>query len=295
MNGLKYIRTRCNLSLNDLADIIGVTRQALSSWENERKEIPPRRKKELSDFFGVDKEFFGEISEAEKNALLEKALFRYDENGKETYRYKPNETSDFLQVCFFPDNEESFDEQYVQAQNERKKLLSKISDIVNWTDTAGSIQSQIACIQRGCTVYGITTQLMEKMKGQATFLKMPFFYELLSVWEAMLLAHDLLDESDVTYLDRTQEYYCATDGEWTIKLAAEMREHWKQEYDFHNKHYEELRSKIRSEQNKAPKEKTKLDDTIREIEERNRCSTSEKLENGEILGVTSVVKKDEIL
>ena len=29
MNGLRYIRTRCNLSLNELAEFIGVTRQAL--------------------------------------------------------------------------------------------------------------------------------------------------------------------------------------------------------------------------------------------------------------------------
>ena len=29
MNGLRYIRTRCNLSLSELAEFIGVTRQAL--------------------------------------------------------------------------------------------------------------------------------------------------------------------------------------------------------------------------------------------------------------------------
>ena len=43
MNGLKYIRTRCNLSLNELADAIGVTRQALSSWEVGKKPIPSQR------------------------------------------------------------------------------------------------------------------------------------------------------------------------------------------------------------------------------------------------------------
>lgn len=39
MNGLKYIRTRCNLSLNELADILGVSRQALSMWETEKRRF----------------------------------------------------------------------------------------------------------------------------------------------------------------------------------------------------------------------------------------------------------------
>lgn len=75
MNGLKYIRIRCNLSLSELAEMIGVTRQALSSWKNERKEIPPRRKKELSDFFGIDEAYFGEILQEEKKRLIEKAIW----------------------------------------------------------------------------------------------------------------------------------------------------------------------------------------------------------------------------
>lgn len=37
MNGLKYIQTRCNISLNELAETIGVTRQSLSSWECNKK------------------------------------------------------------------------------------------------------------------------------------------------------------------------------------------------------------------------------------------------------------------
>ena len=78
MNGLKYIRTRCNISLSELAEIIGVTRQALNSWENGKKDIPEQRREQLASFFGVEKEYFGEISEEKKKYLLEKAMFRYD-------------------------------------------------------------------------------------------------------------------------------------------------------------------------------------------------------------------------
>lgn len=75
MNGLKYIRTRCNLSLNALADTMGITRQALSMWETGKKEIPEQRKEQLAQFFGIDKAYFGEITEAEKKELLERQCF----------------------------------------------------------------------------------------------------------------------------------------------------------------------------------------------------------------------------
>ena len=39
MNGLRFIRTQCNLSLNDIATVLGVSRQMVSSWENGKKEI----------------------------------------------------------------------------------------------------------------------------------------------------------------------------------------------------------------------------------------------------------------
>ena len=54
MNGLRFIRTRCNLSLSELANKLGITRQALSSWENGYKEIPNQRKEQLVNFFGID-------------------------------------------------------------------------------------------------------------------------------------------------------------------------------------------------------------------------------------------------
>ena len=39
MNGLTYIRTRCNISQSELADILQVSKQAISMWENGKKEI----------------------------------------------------------------------------------------------------------------------------------------------------------------------------------------------------------------------------------------------------------------
>ncbi len=37
MNGLKFIRTQCNLSLNNVAQALNVSRQIISAWENGKK------------------------------------------------------------------------------------------------------------------------------------------------------------------------------------------------------------------------------------------------------------------
>lgn len=63
MNGLSFIRRRCNLSQGQLAQMLGVTRQAINLWENRREPLPEARLRQLSDFFGLEPELFSEISE----------------------------------------------------------------------------------------------------------------------------------------------------------------------------------------------------------------------------------------
>ena len=68
MNGLTYIRKRCGISIIELANAINVSRQAVSSWENGRRPLPEARAQQLSDFFGIGKEYFGKIDEKQKEA-----------------------------------------------------------------------------------------------------------------------------------------------------------------------------------------------------------------------------------
>ena len=39
INGLKYLRTRCNYSQHELAEILDVTDAMISKWENDNKVI----------------------------------------------------------------------------------------------------------------------------------------------------------------------------------------------------------------------------------------------------------------
>ena len=76
MNGLKFIRTRCNISLNELADILDVSRQQVSAWENGVEPISQKRLNQLSKYFGVDEKYFLDISEDDKEFIVSKALYR---------------------------------------------------------------------------------------------------------------------------------------------------------------------------------------------------------------------------
>ncbi|MGN8631501.1 helix-turn-helix domain-containing protein [Blautia sp. HCP3S3_G3] len=63
MNGLRFIRTQCNISLSSLAMALGVSRQMVSAWENDKKELPQKRVEQLSQYFGLEEKYFGEIDD----------------------------------------------------------------------------------------------------------------------------------------------------------------------------------------------------------------------------------------
>ena len=81
MNGLKFIRTQCNLSLNNVAQVLKVSRQIVSAWENGKKDIPEERKIQLSNYFGIDAQYFDEIDEIQKNEILETSMYRWNNDG----------------------------------------------------------------------------------------------------------------------------------------------------------------------------------------------------------------------
>lgn len=72
MNGLKYIRTKCNYSQRALAEVMGVSRQAINMWENSKKLPSKERKEDLCNIFGIDNsDYFGEITDEQHQKLKE--------------------------------------------------------------------------------------------------------------------------------------------------------------------------------------------------------------------------------
>jgi transcriptional regulator with XRE-family HTH domain len=54
MIGLEYFRRRNNMSITDLGNQIGVSRQIVSKWEKKEKSIPTDRVREFAKLFQVN-------------------------------------------------------------------------------------------------------------------------------------------------------------------------------------------------------------------------------------------------
>ena len=69
MNGLKYIRSQIiNMTMDELAAKLNVSKQAVYTWESGRKSIPKARLKQLSELSGIPSKYFllEEVSERDK-------------------------------------------------------------------------------------------------------------------------------------------------------------------------------------------------------------------------------------
>ena len=199
MNGLRWLRIRCNLSTSELADQLGVTRQAVCSWESGKKAIPEKRKNQMAAFFGIDRTYFDEIDEEKRNELIQKAMYFYQKDGKEIYLYRPNKTPkshDETVTYFQKDREKSLDEEYLLAKKRKQQTIQEIEEQIEDKKETDCLLTKISHLHRGCDVYEITSKLFKKMKKEKAFLKIPYFCELMNVWKAMLLAYELLDEKD---------------------------------------------------------------------------------------------------
>lgn len=229
MNGLTYIRKRCNISLNELADILGISRQAISSWENGRKKIPPERKEQLAQFFGIDKKYFDEISNEDKIELLKKGMYRWGGLEKESYLFRGSSAdipeSNKSALWFPKDSSTSLDEDYLSANNKKSVLINKISDSIEGpTKGKRAILDSIASINRWCAVYGGAYELFEGMNSQKVLLKIPYLKVVLSTIQAAMnsllgqsnsyLLENMLDEDENRLIEQLSEIIS---GFWRMK------------------------------------------------------------------------------
>lgn len=250
MNGLKCVRKICNLSAEDVADILGVSRQAVSSWENG-KTIPEDRLKQLSEYFGISEKYFAEIAEDDRKILLNTAMVREDFKGKEAYRYrKEGDVRTWDELCLqygdhvpvdaldllpnwekyaFTDGDISLEDEYLTAKKEKQEILKRIDRIIQ--DTNSPYESlridQTYTIRKGCRRYGLISDLLEHQKqirGQLNYL---FGLEIESVWKAMLLAYGLIDKSELYY--REAHEWSEENGAWIEELSEILKDHWKRE------------------------------------------------------------------
>ncbi len=71
MNSFKYIRTKIlDKTMDELADLLNVSKQSIYMWESGKKKIPEKRLEELSSLTGIPANYFQkELTELDKNVI----------------------------------------------------------------------------------------------------------------------------------------------------------------------------------------------------------------------------------
>ncbi|MCR4651890.1 MAG: helix-turn-helix domain-containing protein [Lachnospiraceae bacterium] len=228
MNGLRFVRRLCNFSLNELSKEIGVSRQAISAWENNKKGISEDRLLQILDFFGIEKEYLGEITEEAKQQILEKAMYRYKDGDREYYKYKPHccDTLENEVVCFLGNNDRTLDDYYAEALKNKKAIIDEARNLISYQE-GGSKESDIISINRGVNIYGAVNAYLREMPDQKVSVRMPYWQELDNILNALLIAHDQADKEEIAdkyqvlSMDPTNDDY-----EWTLELAEILRSRW---------------------------------------------------------------------
>ena len=244
MSGLKIIRIRCNLSLNEIAEILGVSRQAVSSWENGEKTVPPERRKQLSEFFGVDESFFGNVSEEQKMKITEKAMSCHKFNGKDIFKFKPEDGVDDVSkvmMYFNGDISVSLDESYESAKRMKKETVNRIGDFIH-RNKGEHMESEIMRITNYTKIYNVFSDLLDTIDRQKSYLKVPYRFEIIDVLDAMRVAFGLLDEETVKEYHKS-EYFVGQDSEWILELASLIDKHWSGIRDYHIDHIKSFKSR----------------------------------------------------
>lgn len=231
MNGLKYIRMQCNLSLNNVACALDVSRQSVSAWENGKKAIPSERKEQLSNYFGIDKKYFGEIDEIQKKEILETEMYRWKLDGNEFFLFRPDEDSQSYMkgLCTYERKERNtlLSDELKAKKDLQKEMMERIEQQIEGMSWY-TLNDQITSINRGVRYYNCCAKNYKIIYEQPVSHKMSYYYRALEVIDALLLAFggEVEENDDDTALFfEPNDYTYKLDWDFIQKCADMIREH----------------------------------------------------------------------
>ena len=233
MNGLKFIRTQCNLSLNHVARALNVSRQIVSVWESGKKNIPDERKEQLSNYFGINARYFDEIGEIQKNEILGTAMYRWNHGGDDFFLFRPDETSKRLLkgLCTFEQEERKTllsDELKAKKQSQKETIerMNRQIEGEPWYN----LNDQITSINRGVRYYARCAEIYKIIYDQPSGHKMSYYYRALEVVDALVLAFGgkaaERDDETAKYFE-ADDYTYQIDPEFVQKCAEMINDHMK--------------------------------------------------------------------
>lgn len=223
MNGLRFIRTQCNLSLNDIATVLGVSRQMVSSWENGKKEISLERAEQLSEYFGIDKKYFGNIEEDQKEEILKTTMYRWYKQNEEYFLFRPCKESRERQngrsytVRF--ERTESLSDEWKEKKRLQKVVVQQINEQISGSPKY-NLQDQILAVNRGNKYYGYCLDNYKAIFEKSPTQKMCYYYRALEVLKALGMALGIEENSEqMDFPDHVPDVFPADDYTYRIDQA----------------------------------------------------------------------------
>ena len=225
MNGLKYIRTRCNYSQRALAEVLGVSRQAVNMWENSKKIPSKERKDDLCLIFGIDNpEYLGELTAELQQELKELPIYKVPVEGdSERFAFKPIQTKDFRYKCKhltkYIDDQLSLDEKCTLKRLELKTLLDDINSYATEENVKNSLNN-FAAMNRALQIFGRTLDAAKEARKKYPEYVMVYFHTILAILDAVNISFGNVDESDVlnqTIIEESKKWYDYR--EFSVKLS----------------------------------------------------------------------------
>ena len=239
MNGIKYIREKSNITQYWLAERIGVTRQTVTQWEKGVRKPNKEHLKWLCEFYGIEEKWFGELSGAELDILNEMIMYEHFEGDKEYYTFIPridgwNESSF---KCGSVDSMVS--DKYTELRKEEKQFIKDVERYLFEKHSQYCVCDKIVTLKRKMAEINDFLFLMdvvEKIGNEGSYLKVPFRYEIKTIFFATLVASGIYsyDEVNEMYkLDSLNDGFRQSekdrwlfDPEYMNELVELMTKHW---------------------------------------------------------------------
>lgn len=198
MNGLSFVRKRCNYNMTELADKLRVTRQAISMWESGKRAIPKYRRKELTEIFGVEDKYLDELTDEDIKELVTSPMFEYYEGDKQKFSFKPipDGGENNLWIHFYSEDAKYTDEDLNECIKRKNEVLKDIDKFIVGKAVERNTDKMVQ-IERGCDSYNHISNILGHMDDYPIHKRMPFYLIADMAWEGIEVGLGLKDEETV--------------------------------------------------------------------------------------------------
>lgn len=236
MNGLEYIRTRCNMSQTFLAQKFGVTRQTVNMWEHNKLSMSASRKKQLADFFGVEPSLLDDISDEQCKAIDAMPQYKHQVGDRQYYCYTihdENVCQPIAQYHLIPSEGMpliTYDTQHALLRQELKELTDSIEKLPSASPYVSNVTDQILAIKRILHIFtplAENVELLSASESIASSHRMLYYHMLFDLMTALSLAMGSMNKDDFLQNDSSNGENGPYDmqRDWILHMAEEIGNH----------------------------------------------------------------------